>query len=210
MENNKLLELPNKETLRSIEGAILDVEGEHLAYMASLVPNNGIVVELGSYKGKSACYIGSALKYCEKKNVFLHCVDLWTKGDINKQYSVTNPLRNYGVMYHSLRAHKKFNSQTTRVGITDLIVTHMIDTTELSKSWDKPIDFLFIDANHLYEGVHADWENWNGFVKKGGYVAFHDYKKLWKDVQRVVDTEVDYEKWERFAQVISLCTIKKK
>ena len=70
MENNKLLELPNKETLRSIEGAILDVEGEHLAYMASLVPNNGIVVELGSYKGKSACYIGSALKYCEKKMFF--------------------------------------------------------------------------------------------------------------------------------------------
>ena len=209
MKNNNLLKLPNKEVLKGIDGAISDIEGEHLAYMTSLVPDNGIVVELGSHKGKSTCYIGSALKHCGKRNVFLHCVDLWTKGSINKQYSITNPLRNYGWMYHSQGAYNLFNSQTARVGITDLIVPHMIDTTELSKSWDKPIDFLFIDADHLYEGIHDDWENWSGFVKKGGYVSFHDYNNEWEGVQRVIDTEVDYEKWERFAQVISLCTIRK-
>jgi predicted O-methyltransferase YrrM len=207
---NKTFNLSNKEVLKGIDGAILDIEGEYLAYIASLVPDNGVVVELGSHKGKSTCYIGSALKQSGKKNVSLHCVDLWTIGDINKQYSTLRPNRPYGEMYHSQGAYNLFNSQTKRLGISDLIVPHIIDTVELSKTWEIPIDFLFIDADHLYEGVHADWENWNGFVKKGGYVSFHDYNNEWEGVQRVVDTEVDYSEWKKVDVIMSLCTIKKK
>lgn len=209
MKNNFLLQLPNKEILKGIDGAILDTEGEHLAYIASLVPKTGVVVELGSHKGKSTCYIGSSLKHAGKNKVSLHCVDLWTKGDINTQYSILRPERNYGQMYHSADAYRLFNSQTARVGISYLITQHMVDTIELSEAWDTPIDFLFIDANHLYEGIHGDWENWNGFVKKGGYVSFHDYNNQWEGVQRVVDKEVDYTKWKKIATVNSLYTIKK-
>ena len=35
-------------------------------------------------------------------------------------------------------------------------------------------DVIFIDGDHRYEGVRADWEHWRGSVNPGGIVAFHD------------------------------------
>lgn len=35
-------------------------------------------------------------------------------------------------------------------------------------------DVVFIDGDHTYEGVRADWLNWSQLVRPGGTVAFHD------------------------------------
>lgn len=42
------------------------------------------------------------------------------------------------------------------------------------KTWSRPIDFLFLDGDHGYEGCMRDWRDWNHFVGKEGFVAFHD------------------------------------
>lgn len=39
---------------------------------------------------------------------------------------------------------------------------------------DQPIDFVFIDGDHSYDGVRADWMAWSPLVRPGGLVAFHD------------------------------------
>ncbi|KUK16874.1 class I SAM-dependent methyltransferase [Thermococcus sibiricus] len=36
------------------------------------------------------------------------------------------------------------------------------------------VDFLFIDGDHTYEGVKADFEMYSPLVRKGGIIAFHD------------------------------------
>jgi cephalosporin hydroxylase len=36
------------------------------------------------------------------------------------------------------------------------------------------LDFLFIDGDHSYEGVKLDFEDYKGFVRPGGLIAFHD------------------------------------
>ena len=38
----------------------------------------------------------------------------------------------------------------------------------------RQVDFLFIDGDHTYEGVKADFNNYAGLVRRGGLVAFHD------------------------------------
>lgn len=38
----------------------------------------------------------------------------------------------------------------------------------------KPIDLLFIDADHMYNSVKTDFEIWSKLVRPGGWVAFHD------------------------------------
>jgi cephalosporin hydroxylase len=38
----------------------------------------------------------------------------------------------------------------------------------------RQVDFLFIDGNHLYEYVKADYNNYAPFVRPGGIIAFHD------------------------------------
>jgi cephalosporin hydroxylase len=38
----------------------------------------------------------------------------------------------------------------------------------------RPVDFLFVDGDHTYEGVRADFELWTPLVRQGGLVALHD------------------------------------
>jgi predicted O-methyltransferase YrrM len=39
---------------------------------------------------------------------------------------------------------------------------------------EKPIDFLFIDGDHSYDGLRGDWEAWRSLIAVGGIVALHD------------------------------------
>ncbi len=37
-----------------------------------------------------------------------------------------------------------------------------------------PVDFLFIDGDHSYNGLKGDWEAWRTLIAVGGFVALHD------------------------------------
>ena len=37
-----------------------------------------------------------------------------------------------------------------------------------------PLDFIFIDGDHSYEGLRDDWEAWNPLVAPQGIIALHD------------------------------------
>ena len=37
-----------------------------------------------------------------------------------------------------------------------------------------PADFLFVDADHSWEGIRSDWEGWSDLVELGGVVTLHD------------------------------------
>lgn len=43
---------------------------------------------------------------------------------------------------------------------------------------DGSLDFIFIDANHSYEGVAQDLRDWVPKVKLGGIISGHDYTTL--------------------------------
>jgi len=51
----------------------------------------------------------------------------------------------------------------------------MTTTEAASTIPDNRFDFVFIDADHTYEGVKADIENWKPKVRPGGMVIGHDY-----------------------------------
>jgi predicted O-methyltransferase YrrM len=36
------------------------------------------------------------------------------------------------------------------------------------------LDVLFIDGDHTYDGVKADYQMYRPLVRKGGLIAFHD------------------------------------
>jgi cephalosporin hydroxylase len=41
----------------------------------------------------------------------------------------------------------------------------------------RPVDILFIDADHRLEGVRRDFALWSPLVRAGGFVVFHDIVK---------------------------------
>lgn len=45
---------------------------------------------------------------------------------------------------------------------------------DAAKTWNQPIDLLFIDGDHQEQACERDWLDWSGQVRQGGVVAFHD------------------------------------
>lgn len=59
----------------------------------------------------------------------------------------------------------------------------------------RSIDFLFIDGDHSYNGVKADFENYAPLVRPGGLIVFHDVyglpevKQFWEELKQNHRTE---------------------
>ena len=82
------------------------------------------------------------------------------------------------------------------------------DSIEIAKTWKRPIDLLFIDGNHTYEGVRDDIASWLPFVRDGGVVIFHDYGS-WAGVTEAVDEAVRAGLLEKSTKAESLLVTKK-
>jgi predicted O-methyltransferase YrrM len=53
---------------------------------------------------------------------------------------------------------------------------HM-DSKELAKVWTGPVDVVFVDGDHTYDGCVGDILGWLPHIHPGGYIAVHDYRK---------------------------------
>lgn len=76
--------------------------------------------------------------------------------------------------------------------------SHDSRTVAVAMEW-APYDWVFIDGDHSYAGVKADWENYGAMCQPGGVVCFHDITpaagddiavpKLWKQLRRQYRTD---------------------
>jgi predicted O-methyltransferase YrrM len=117
-----------------------------------------IAVEIGSARGKSACFIGIALK--ENACGRLYAIDPHTRTDWNDSNSVDT--------YNIMRDHLE------KLGLKDVVTTVRKHSSEVSSGVPSPIDLLFIDGDHSYEGVKADWAMFKPRMSPTGLVVFHD------------------------------------
>jgi predicted O-methyltransferase YrrM len=125
----------------------------------SLKPN--VVVEIGSARGRSTCFIGTGLK--ENGTGKLYAIDPHTSTAWNDIDSVdTYDLLKSNLQKLKLQDHVDILRQTSDVA---------------ASGWNKPIDLLFIDGDHSYDGAMRDWELFSPFVQPFGSVIFHD--TLW-------------------------------
>lgn len=72
---------------------------------------------------------------------------------------------------------------------------------EVNERINGEVDFLFIDGNHTYEGVKADFEMYKELVTDDGLIAFHDIvhhpngKEMVEDRKNVPDIEKRHLNW---------------
>lgn len=45
---------------------------------------------------------------------------------------------------------------------------------DVAPGFSETIDLLFIDADHSYESIKRDWQDWSRKVRPGGIIALHD------------------------------------
>lgn len=60
------------------------------------------------------------------------------------------------------------------------------DSVEVGQQWNKPIDMIYVDANHDYEPTRNDIQAWLPHVREGGIIAGHDYDAQFPGVIRAV------------------------
>jgi predicted O-methyltransferase YrrM len=117
-----------------------------------------ICVEIGSARGRSACYIGMALK--ENGSGKLYAIDPHTATNWND--------------IESSDSIDILRSNISALGLSNQIVIICSSSEEAGRNWNRPIDLIFIDGDHSYEGVKHDWELFSPHVKPFGIVLFHD------------------------------------
>lgn len=138
-----------------------------------LARNREYALEIGAYVGASACCFGAA--FYKQRYGTLFSIDTWKNDAMSEgQCDTWEEFRANTCQYSSFIKPVRGYS------------TEVVD--EIRESI-KRLDLLFIDGDHSYAGVKADWEAYKEFLHPGSIVIFHDYD--WADgVKRVVHEDV--------------------
>jgi hypothetical protein len=173
--------------LDTFEGFLWRREGARLARLASLVPAGECIVELGSNRGKSTCFLARGSK--AGAGVKVHAVDLWTLGGQGEYQHLGFDLP---------ETLDTFRAQVARAKVKSLVVEHHGSTVDVAAGWQGPtVGLLFVDADHRYESVCADLDAWAQHLALGAWVCFHDYTRFepkatqFPGVVRAVDEWID-------------------
>ena len=143
---------------RRIEPRQNPMEIEEL-YRKILALNPGTVLEIGTARGGT--------------------LYLWTQAAREDAVivSVDLPGGAFGGAYSRCRLpfYERFAGPDQRLHLL-LDDSHRPDTLEQVRAClnDRPLDFAFIDGDHTYAGVRADFLMYGPLVRPGGLIAFHD------------------------------------
>lgn len=117
------------------------------AEIAQRIPDGGVMVEVGVYKGRSADFMVDRMRELNK-TFSIHLVDIETLPHVIKHVT---KLRKTCAFHPcpSVKAAARFANSS--------------------------VDFVWIDADHSYDGVRKDIFAWLPKIKPGGLIAGHDY-----------------------------------
>jgi predicted O-methyltransferase YrrM len=77
------------------------------------------------------------------------------------------------------------------------------DSKEAGKKWKGgPVDLVFVDGDHSYEGCAGDIRAWLPNVKPGGLLVVHDYHKEERYAQPVEGTAPHPKPWHGVDQAV--------
>jgi len=190
-------------------GQLLPEEGRVLRHAARTVPAGQVIVEVGSYTGKSTCCLlrGSA----EGTRVPVYAVDLWTAGTSHKGRYFRARLdgeQAANSKFHTPEVLAVFRRRMEVYG-NGLVRERMGASVTVAASFDESIGLLFIDAEHTYEACRADFEAWSPRVTANGVIALHDYKVEGDGgVRRYIDEVLANGRWRRDKIVGSLVLLR--
>ncbi|MGE0879475.1 MAG: class I SAM-dependent methyltransferase [Acidimicrobiia bacterium] len=144
----------------------------HAAALAALdaVPEAPLL-EVGTYCGKSAIYLGAA---AAERGRVVFTVDHhrgseenqagWFHHDETLIDSDTGLMDTLGV----------FRSTLARSGLEPFVVAVVGRSADVARYWRTPLAMLFIDGGHGEEPARDDFERWTPHVAIGGTLAIHD------------------------------------
>ena len=181
---------------RATKGWMPEDEGELLFRTAYDALPTGPVLEVGTYCGKSALYLGAAAR--ERGSGAVFTVDHhrgseeiqpgWEHHDPD----VVDPTT--GLM----DTLPFFRRAVAAAGLEDHVIGVLGASASVAAAWATPLAMVFIDGGHSEEPAQADYTGWARWLRTGGLLAVHDVferpedggQAPWHVVRRALDTGV--------------------
>lgn len=178
------------EEIKDVEGLLNDKEAKTLYNLSRSLRGRGVIVEIGSWKGKSTICLAKGLR----RDIKIFAVDphdttffipgkkkelpTWERSDSKEK----SKLKSHGFKESSSLIDFRKNIRKAKV---EGIIQEIVKTShEASKQIKDPIELIFIDGDHTYRGVKEDFDNWFPKVIPKGIMSFHD--TLWGDARKLM------------------------
>jgi predicted O-methyltransferase YrrM len=156
---------------RAAKGFMPDDEGLLLHRYARERLPHGPVLEVGTYCGKSAIYLGAAAREVGGTVV---TVDHHRGSEENQagwehhDPSLVDP--ELGLM----DTLPVFRATLARAGLEQHVVAVVGRSTTVAALWNTPLSMLFIDGGHAEEHAQNDYTGWARWLMPGGLLVIHD------------------------------------
>lgn len=140
------------------------IDDAEIALLSRLARESGCIVEIGSAFGASAAVF---LANCAPMSE-VHSIDPFVQDSMSSFQATEKKCRDNVALV------------LVACGKSDMLKRWHLHTDysyNVVDSWNLSIDLLFIDGDHRYESVRKDFEDWLPFVKRGGYILFHDSRR---------------------------------
>jgi predicted O-methyltransferase YrrM len=136
---------------------------EELAWLAEQASKHDVIVEIGSYQGRSTRAMGDSAKG------IVYAVDDW-KGlrTIDTEWwTKETPKDVRETLFERFVANMQ---DLIDIGKVTIICSDHAKVSELAPK----ADMIFIDGDHSYAGVKRDIETWLPLLNEGGLICGHD------------------------------------
>ncbi|HNQ19017.1 MAG TPA: class I SAM-dependent methyltransferase [Smithellaceae bacterium] len=201
----------DKTKIDKIKGFLDERESDYLYQLALKASKKGPCLEIGSYCGKSAVYIGGA---CKENNAVLFSLD-HHRGSEEQQpgqeYFDPDLLNEQTGLIDTLPL---FRHTLAVFALEDTVIPIVGRSETVGRAWQTPLSLIFIDGSHAYESVLKDYQIWSKHLMPGGYLVFHDIfpdpEKGGQAPYRVYQLAVASRQYEELPLFVSLGILKRK
>lgn len=172
----------------------------NLLYKYAKQVDDGDILEIGAWHGKSAGILGAVMKFFNKGRLF--------SVDIEKSFY---PMKyeSYNVASCGTTRIQLFIETLMRMGIEDVVIPILCSSREASTFLDIPFQLVYIDGNHDYNNCFFDISTWGGHLVPGGIILIHDYVSQ-NSVVEAVDNYFHTSQWEHLETVGEMIVWQKK
>ena len=156
---------------RDVKGFMPEDEGALLHRKALEQLPHGPVLEIGSYCGKSAVWLGAAAR---EVGGTVFTVDHHRGSEENQAgWEHHDPdLVDPGTGRMDTLPHLR--RTLADAGLEEHVVAVVGDSATVARHWRTPLSLLFVDGGHGHDPAHADYDGWARWVQPGGLLVVHD------------------------------------
>jgi predicted O-methyltransferase YrrM len=174
---------------RAAVGFMPDDEGLALHDAGLAAAAVGPILEVGTYCGKSAVYLGAAARAGRS---VLYTVDHHRGSEENQAGWEFHDERLVDPRTGRMDTLPFFRRTIEDAGLEDVVIAVIGPSTTVAAHWATPLGLVFIDGGHAFDVALADYEAWSPSVAPGGMLVFHD---VFDDPAE--GGQAPYEVWKR-------------